>query len=107
MELVGRVDPELGTALGEVLGVADVLVDFTTPETATANAREALAAGVHCVVGTTGFDSDELRAAAEAAADGARCFAAPNFAIGAVLLMQFARQAAAQMPDCVFLEVEH
>ena len=107
MELVGRVDPELGTALGEVLGVADVLVDFTTPETATANAREALAAGVHCVVGTTGFDSDELRAAAEAAADGARCFAAPNFAIGAVLLMQFARQAAAQMPECEIVELHH
>jgi 4-hydroxy-tetrahydrodipicolinate reductase len=110
MELVGAADPATGVALSEVLGDedVDVLVDFTTPETAVANVRGALATGVHCVVGTTGFDVEELRAiAGEAATGGARCFVAPNFAIGAVLLMQFARQAAAQMPECEIVELHH
>ena len=61
MELTGRADPSLGTALADVLGDADVVVDFTQPDTALANVREAVAAGVHAVVGTTGFDVDELR----------------------------------------------
>jgi 4-hydroxy-tetrahydrodipicolinate reductase len=108
LELAGRADPELGTELSEALEGADVIVDFTTPDSAPANVRAALAAGVHSVVGTTGFDIDELRAVAnEAAGDGARCFVAPNFAIGAVLMMEFARQAAAQMPECEIVELHH
>jgi 4-hydroxy-tetrahydrodipicolinate reductase len=108
LELAGRADPELGTELSEALEGADVIVDFTTPDSAPANVRAALAAGVHSVVGTTGFDIDELRAVAnEAGGDGARCFVAPNFAIGAVLMMEFARQAAAQMPECEIVELHH
>ena len=65
LELSGRADPALDTALADVLGDADVVVDFTTPDTALGNAVECLEAGVSAVVGTTGFDLDELRAAAE------------------------------------------
>ena len=56
--LAAKADPALGVELGEVLGDADVVVDFTTPGVALANVRICLAAGVHAVVGTTGFDLD-------------------------------------------------
>jgi 4-hydroxy-tetrahydrodipicolinate reductase len=108
LELAGRADPELGVSLSDALGGADVVVDFTTPEGAPDNVREALAAGVHAVVGTTGFDLDALRAVAEPEArDGARCFVAPNFAIGAVLMMQLAREVARHMPECEIVELHH
>lgn len=105
MELSGRADPALGTPVGEVLEGAQVMVDFTTPEAAPANVREALAAGVDAVVGTTGFELDELRQAAERA--DARCFVAPNFAIGAVLMMQLARQVAPHMGESEIVELHH
>ena len=60
MALVGRADPLLETALADVLGDADVVVDFSTPDTALANARACLEAGVHCVMGTTGADFSSL-----------------------------------------------
>ena len=85
MELTGRADPALGHAARRGPADADVLVDFTIPTSAVANAREAVGAGVHVVIGTTGFDPAEL-----AASTGANIFIAPNFAIGAVLMMQFA-----------------
>ena len=110
LELAGRADPSLEVPLSEVLEGADVVVDFTTPEAATGNVRECLAADVHAVVGTTGFDLDSVRGDAEAAArDGkrARVFVAPNFAIGAVLMMQMARQAAPHMPECEIVELHH
>jgi 4-hydroxy-tetrahydrodipicolinate reductase len=110
MELAGRADPSLEVPLSEVLGGADVVVDFTTPEVAAGNVRECLAADVHAVVGTTGFELDSVRGDAEAAArEGkrARVFVAPNFAIGAVLMMQMARQAAPHMPECEIVELHH
>jgi 4-hydroxy-tetrahydrodipicolinate reductase len=107
MEVAGRADPALDSALAEALDGADVMVDFTTPEAASANIREALAAGVHAVVGTTGFDLEQARAAADQAASGARCFIAPNFAIGAVLMMQLSRQVATHMPECEIVELHH
>ncbi len=58
MRLSGRADPALGCTVADVLADADVLVDFTIPDTAVENARQALAAGVHVVIGTTGFDVD-------------------------------------------------
>ena len=61
MELSGRADPALDAALEDVLGDADVVVDFTTPDAAPGNVAACLGAGVHCVVGTTGFDLDALR----------------------------------------------
>jgi 4-hydroxy-tetrahydrodipicolinate reductase len=104
--LAGRADPALGVELGEVLGDADVVVDFTVPDTALANVRDCLEAGVHTVVGTTGFDLEAARQAAEASA-GANCFVAPNFAIGAVLLMEVAQTIAPHMPECEIVELHH
>ena len=102
MALVGRADPQLDTALQDVLPDADVVVDFTTPETALDNARACLEAGVHCVTGTTGTDYAELRGVGSA-----NLFFAPNFAIGAVLLMQVSQQIARHMPECEIVELHH
>jgi len=102
MELTGRADPKLGTAVADVLGDADVLVDFTQPETALGNMREAVAAGVDVVVGTTGFDVDEL-----GGLTGANVFVAPNFAIGAVLMMRFAAEASKHMAKAEIVELHH
>jgi 4-hydroxy-tetrahydrodipicolinate reductase len=107
MELTARADPTLGVELADVLGDADVVVDFTTPETAVANVRACMEAGVHAVVGTTGFDVEELREAAESADGGANCLLAPNFAIGAVLLMEVAQRIAPHMPECEIVELHH
>jgi 4-hydroxy-tetrahydrodipicolinate reductase len=104
-ELTGKADPTLGMALTDVLADADVVVDFTTPDTALANAEACLEAGVHVVIGTTGFDIDALQLAAESSQ--ANCFVAPNFAIGAVLLMQVSRAIAPHMPECEIVELHH
>jgi len=106
-QLAAKADPTLGVELADALGDADVVVDFTTPETALGNAIACLQAGVHVVVGTTGFDLDALRAAAESAPNGANCFVAPNFAIGAVLLMQVSQAIAPHMPECEIIELHH
>ena len=107
LELSGRADPALGVELDAVLGEADVVVDFTVPDTALANVEACMAAGVHAVVGTTGFDLDAARAAAAKSCDGARCFVAPNFAIGAVLMMVVAQTIAPHMPECEIVELHH
>ncbi len=104
MELVGRADPALGTALAEVLPGCEVLVDFSVPHTALANARLAVGAGVHVVIGTTGFDLRELD---ELAGAEGNVFVAPNFAIGAVLMMRFAAQAAQHMARAEIIELHH
>jgi 4-hydroxy-tetrahydrodipicolinate reductase len=102
MRLAGRADPQLGVELGEILGDCEVLVDFTRPDTALENARRAVAAGVHVVIGTTGFDLAALDGLS-----GANVFAAPNFAIGAVLMMRFAAQASAHMRAAEIIELHH
>ena len=80
-------------------------MDFTQPDQALANAREVLDAGVHLVIGTTGFDFAELRALAEGAS--ANVFVAPNFAIGAVLMMRFATEASKHMDGAEIIEYHH
>jgi 4-hydroxy-tetrahydrodipicolinate reductase len=102
LELTGRADPALGTGLAAVLPDAEVLVDFTVPGTVVPNARAAVAAGVHVVIGTTGFDLAQLQGLT-----GANIFIAPNFAIGAVLMMQFAAQAARHMAKAEIIELHH
>jgi 4-hydroxy-tetrahydrodipicolinate reductase len=103
MQLVARADPALGVPLAEALAERpDVLVDFTIPETAGANAREAVAAGVHVVIGTTGFELDAVRGLT-----GANVFIAPNFAIGAVLMMKFSAEAARHMAKAEIIELHH
>jgi 4-hydroxy-tetrahydrodipicolinate reductase len=104
MELTGRADPALGGELTDVLRDADVLVDFTVPDSALANARQAVAAGVHVVIGTTGFDASQLE---DLSRSDANVFVAPNFAIGAVLMMQFAAEAARHMARAEIIELHH
>jgi 4-hydroxy-tetrahydrodipicolinate reductase len=104
--LAGKADPALGVELADVLGDADVVVDFTVPDTALGNVRACLEAGVHAVVGTTGFDLGAAKAAA-AKSTSANCFVAPNFAIGAVLLMEVAQTIAPHMPECEIVELHH
>jgi 4-hydroxy-tetrahydrodipicolinate reductase len=102
MELAGRADPQLGVELADVLKGADVAVDFTEPAAALGNAQACLAAGVHVVIGTTGFDPAPLQGAT-----GANVFIAPNFAIGAVLMMRFAAEAARHMERAEIVELHH
>jgi 4-hydroxy-tetrahydrodipicolinate reductase len=104
LELTGRADPVLETDIADTLPNADVLVDFTIPATVVENARAAVAAGVHVVIGTTGFDPAELGDLTSAPAN---VFVAPNFAIGAVLMMQFAAQAARHMRKAEIIELHH
>jgi 4-hydroxy-tetrahydrodipicolinate reductase len=102
MSLVGRADPALRTSLTDVLPDADVVVDFSTPDSALSNARLCIEAGVHCVMGTTGADFSSL----EGVGTG-KLFVAPNFAIGAVLMMQLSQQVAEHMPECEIIELHH
>jgi 4-hydroxy-tetrahydrodipicolinate reductase len=107
MELAGRADPTLQAPLAEGLPGADVMVDFTTPEAAPENVAEALEAGVHAVVGSTGFDLEDLRSRVEGSDGDAKCFVAPNFAIGAVLMMEASKLVAPHMPECEIVELHH
>jgi len=102
MELTARADPELGAALADVLERVEVVVDFSRPDTALGNARTCLESGVHCVMGTTGQDFGELEGVGSA-----NLFVAPNFAIGAVLMMEAAKLAAPHMPECEIIELHH
>jgi 4-hydroxy-tetrahydrodipicolinate reductase len=102
MSLVGRADPVLDVHLQDVLGDADVVVDFSQPHAALDNARMCLEAGVHCVMGTTGQDFSVLEGVGDA-----NLFVAPNFAIGAVLMMEAAKLIAPHMPECEIIELHH
>jgi 4-hydroxy-tetrahydrodipicolinate reductase len=102
MALVGRADLHLGVSLQDVLGDADVVVDFTQPDAALQNASLCLEAGVHCVMGTTGADFSLLEGVGSA-----NLFVAPNFAIGAVMMMEVAQQIAKQMPEVEIIELHH
>jgi 4-hydroxy-tetrahydrodipicolinate reductase len=102
LELAGRADPLLGVTLESILGDCEVVVDFTQPDVALANALACLGAGVHVVVGTTGFDASALQGVS-----GANAFVAPNFAIGAVLMMRFAAEASKHMAAAEIIELHH
>jgi 4-hydroxy-tetrahydrodipicolinate reductase len=108
----GKVGAVLGPALvaaGHELVAseqdADAMVDFTAPDAVVANVLRALAAGVPCVVGTSGWEPDEVDGAASAA--GLPVFYAPNFALGAVLMMRFAAEAAVRFPAVEIVEFHH
>ncbi len=90
-----------GHELSDSLAAADAMVDFTTPTAVLANIEAAALAGVPCVVGTSGWDTDAARDATVAV------FYAPNFALGAVLMMRFAEQAAAYFPRAEIVELHH
>lgn len=100
----------LGIEVGEEpdLGGCDAAVDFTTPSAVLGNARRALQAGVPCVIGTTGLGDDGLAELDTLARErGLPCLVAPNFAIGAVLMMRFAEEAAKAMPHGEIIELHH
>jgi 4-hydroxy-tetrahydrodipicolinate reductase len=90
-----------GHVLVDSLDGAEAMVDFTTPSAVAANVRAAGAAAVPCVVGTTGWDTDAFREAPVAV------FYAPNFAIGAVLMMRFAAEAAKHLERAEIVELHH
>lgn len=93
--------------LSSALAPGRVLVDFTAPTSVEANVRAALAAGVHCVVGTTGVSEGRWRQVVAESPAEPGLFVAPNFAIGAVLMMRFAQQAARFMPHVEVIELHH
>jgi 4-hydroxy-tetrahydrodipicolinate reductase len=105
LELAGRADPQLGVALADILGDCDVVVDFTTPDAALDNALACVRAGVHVVIGTTGWDPSPLREFGPHPP--ANVFVAPNFAIGAVLMMRFAVEASKYMAKAEIIELHH
>jgi 4-hydroxy-tetrahydrodipicolinate reductase len=94
-----------GIEIGEEPDVAglDAAVDFTTPEAASANVRAAIDQSVSCVVGTTGWDPQPFHT--PASERGVRLFVAPNFSLGAVLMMRFAEQAAQYFPRAEIIEL--
>jgi 4-hydroxy-tetrahydrodipicolinate reductase len=82
------------------------MVDFTQPDAVEGNIRASLEQGVSCVVGTTGLDGGVLEElGADAAARDLRLFVAPNFTIGAVLMMRFAAEAARYLPHAEIIEL--
>ena len=107
----GKVGSVLGPALEEAghvlveLPEAEAMVGFTAPDVVVQNIRSALEAGVPCVVGTSGWDTDEV--ATEAVEAGLPVFYAPNFAIGAVLMMRFAAEASKHIPRAEIVEFHH
>ncbi|NHN55916.1 4-hydroxy-tetrahydrodipicolinate reductase [Calidifontibacter sp. DB0510] len=106
LELVGRFDD--GDDLGD-LGGADVAIELTVPDASPANVAHCVEQGVHAVVGTTGWSEDKLatlRAQVEAAGP-VGVLIAPNFAIGALLMMSFARQAAPYFESVEVVETHH
>jgi 4-hydroxy-tetrahydrodipicolinate reductase len=126
LSLVAAVDPShAGAPLDELTGLdtglevaaeldavtgadADVAVEFSGPDSVGGNLRWLLEHGVHAVVGATGIGADDLEAARELADAGpARALVAPNFAISAVLLMQFAAEAARHLPHVEVIELHH
>jgi 4-hydroxy-tetrahydrodipicolinate reductase len=119
LELVGAVDPDKAGSEVEGVTVAasldsltgaevEVAVDFTHPWSVMPNARWSLGQGIHTVVGTTGLtppDLEELRALADGGE--ANCFVAPNFSLGAALLMRFAAEAARFFDAAEVIELHH
>jgi len=107
----GKVGLVLGPALEDAghelveLDAAEAIIDFTSPDAVEGNVRAALERGIPSVIGTTGFDHASVDAAARER--GIACFHAPNFAVGAVLMMRFAREAAAQMPRAEIIELHN
>ena len=94
---------EVSDARSGALAGCDAAVDFTRPDAVLGNVEECLAVDVPVVIGTTGFDTDAVDAAARAA--GIPCFHAPNFSRGAVLMMRFAEAAVSAFPRAEIVEL--
>lgn len=131
LKLVGAVDragnPSIGTDIGTICGInetgiklsgdlkdciskvsPDVLVDFTMPEIVFVNAELALKAGVRVVIGTTGMSKDDISELAKFSKQNSiGSIVAPNFAIGAVLMMKFAKEASKYFAHGEIIEYHH
>jgi 4-hydroxy-tetrahydrodipicolinate reductase len=124
MVVVGGFDPQLPHGSVELDGAAiapafdnlasalastapDVMVDFTSPSAVEGNLRTALAAGIDCVVGTTGLTPQKFEELAALAPEQTTLFHAPNFTLGAVLMMAFSQKAARYFPDVEIIEFHH
>jgi 4-hydroxy-tetrahydrodipicolinate reductase len=106
LELVSRLD--VGDDISSLPGVADVGIDFTVPDAAEANVNALIGAGVHAVVGTTGWDEAALqRVRDRLAGTPLGVVIAPNFALSAVLAMRFAAQAARWFESVEVVELHH
>ena len=123
LDLVARIDPQLDscsasgdfTSLDQLMdaNIVDpkaartVLIDFTRPDVVESNLTRALPLGFDCVVGTTGLSDAQLDALSQLIYDDRCLFIAPNFAIGAVLMMQIAQQVIPYMPQVEVIEFHH
>lgn len=118
LELAGSIDKQFTTDTQQLkycslayaikMTKADVLVDFTTPTCVKENMELAIRAGISPVVGTTGLTNEEIAELDQLAREqGVGGLVAPNFAIGAILMMRFAEQAAKYMPDVEIIELHH
>jgi 4-hydroxy-tetrahydrodipicolinate reductase len=93
--------------LVDALDGADAMVDFTRPDAVVGNVEAALAGGVPCIVGTSGWDSEHAGVDEAARRAGLAAFYAPNFAVGAVLMMRFAAEASNYLPRGEIVELHH
>ena len=117
MELVCGIDPFAGQESGFPVfkdvaaalegATFDVMVDFTQPDVVAGNIRAALPTGVDCVIGTTGLSNGALEELAALAPEGTCLFVAPNFTVGAVLMMRFAEMAAPYLDEAEVIEFHH
>ncbi|MGH2759403.1 MAG: 4-hydroxy-tetrahydrodipicolinate reductase [Actinomycetota bacterium] len=113
LDLVVRVDPQGGDGISSSLDAlveagVEVAIDFTQPDQVFGNVAFCLERGIHVVVGTTGISAAELDKVGELASAGeAHAFVAPNFSIGAVLMMHLAKQAARYLGSCEIVEMHH
>jgi 4-hydroxy-tetrahydrodipicolinate reductase len=108
LQLVAAID--LGDSLASLVDAGtEVAVDFTRPDAVMATLQELVSAGVHAVVGTTGFDEDRLAEVRRWLADapGVGVVIAPNFGVGAVLMMRFAAMAAPHFESVEIIELHH
>ncbi|MCL2680568.1 MAG: 4-hydroxy-tetrahydrodipicolinate reductase [Coriobacteriia bacterium] len=123
LQLVARIDPSLRDSPDsdafadlDALMAADIVdpkntrtvfVDFTRPDVVAQNLKQALPLGFDCVVGTTGLSQESLTLLEKMIYDDRCLFIAPNFAIGAVLMMQLAQQVVAYLPTVEIIELHH
>lgn len=108
LDLVARLD--LGDDVAALAGVADVAVDFTVPDATEANVHALIDAGVHAVVGTTGWQDDafgRVREHLDRTGGGTGVLIAPNFALSAVLAMRLATQASRFFESVEVIELHH
>lgn len=108
LELVAALD--LGDSLDQLLSNnAEVVVDFTTPDSVMANLEYVIGAGIHAVVGTTGFDDDRLAKLESQITlnPTVGVLVAPNFGLGAVLMMEFSKKAAKYFESAEIIELHH